>query len=172
MTFGLISQRPHLLSRNLIHERLISQSILSVPTDHTHRDFSSSDLRDVQGFPGARFGANARGFPEHQIQLIGIEPRVFDDLADLEPNGPFIAPIADAARQMGFRRFGQKFVQLGNSVPKSPPKPVANASRRRRSLRAVHRPSRPKPNQDFHQTEMRLTTRRSGDMAPVRKKAV
>ena len=93
MTFGLISQRPHLLSRNLIHEQLISQSIFSVPTDHTHRDFSSSDLRDVHGFRGEWFGLDAEQarevFPEDQIQLIGIEAREFDDLADLETERPF-----------------------------------------------------------------------------------
>ena len=53
-----------------------------------HRDFSSSDLRDVHGFRGGRFGLDAEQarqvFPEDQIQLIGIEARVFDDLADLE----------------------------------------------------------------------------------------
>jgi hypothetical protein len=45
-------------------------------------------LRDVHGFRGGRFGLDAeqaRGvFPEDLIQLIGIEARVFDDLADLE----------------------------------------------------------------------------------------
>jgi len=62
--------------------------------------------------------------------LIGIEARVFDELADLETERLLSHPIADAARQMGFRRFGQKFVQLGNSVvPKSAPKPVADAGR-------------------------------------------
>jgi hypothetical protein len=32
----------------------------------------------------SRSGQGAQGFPEDQIQLIGIEARVFDDLADLE----------------------------------------------------------------------------------------
>jgi len=58
------------------------------PTEDTHREFSSSDLRDVHGFRGGRFGLDAEQacevFPEDQIQLIGIEARVFDDLADLE----------------------------------------------------------------------------------------
>jgi hypothetical protein len=53
-----------------------------------HRNFSSSDLRHVHGFRGGRFGLDAEQacevFPEDQIQLIGIEARVFDDLADLE----------------------------------------------------------------------------------------
>ena len=39
-------------------------------------------------FRGGRFGLDAEQtgevFPEDQIQLIGIEARVFDDLADLE----------------------------------------------------------------------------------------
>ena len=33
MSFDLFSRLPHLPSRNLIHERLIRQSVLSVPTD-------------------------------------------------------------------------------------------------------------------------------------------
>jgi hypothetical protein len=57
-------------------------------TDDTHQDFSSSDSRDVRGFRGgtAWLGAEQarKVFPEDQIQLIEIEARVFDDLADLE----------------------------------------------------------------------------------------
>ena len=45
-------------------------------------------LRDVHGFQSRRFGLDAErtreGFPEDQIYLIGIQARVFDDLADLE----------------------------------------------------------------------------------------
>lgn len=33
MSFDLFSRLPHLPTRNLIHERLISQSIFSAPTD-------------------------------------------------------------------------------------------------------------------------------------------
>jgi hypothetical protein len=66
----------------------MGQSVFSAPTDDTHRDYSSPDLRDVHGFRGGRFGLDAEQarevFPEDQIQLIGIEARVFDDLADLE----------------------------------------------------------------------------------------
>ena len=66
----------------------MGQSIFSGPTDDTHRDFSSSDLHDVRWFRGGRFELDAEQacefFPEDQIQLIGIEARVFDDLADLE----------------------------------------------------------------------------------------
>jgi hypothetical protein len=55
------------------------------------------------------------------------------------------------------------------------PKPVANASRRRdpahfARLRPLRRPSRPKQHRDFHQTERRLTSHRSGDIARARKK--
>jgi hypothetical protein len=45
-------------------------------------------LRDVHGFRGGRFPLDAEQarevFPENQIQLIGIEPRIFDDLPNLE----------------------------------------------------------------------------------------
>jgi hypothetical protein len=43
-------------------------------------------LGDVYGFRGGGFRLDAEQarevFPENQIQLIGIEARVFDDLAD------------------------------------------------------------------------------------------
>jgi hypothetical protein len=43
-------------------------------------------LRDVHGFRRGRFGLDAEQarevFPEDQIELIGIDARVFDDLAD------------------------------------------------------------------------------------------
>ena len=109
------------------------------------RYFSSSDLRDVHGFRGGRFGLDAEQarevFCEDQIQLIGIEARVFDDLADLETErqcrvvqvkkslGPFYATNRPPrlakweSQSLGFRRFGQKFVQLGNSVvPREAPR--------------------------------------------------
>jgi len=45
-------------------------------------------LGDVYGFRGGGFRLDAEQarevFSEDQIQLIGIEARVFDDLADLE----------------------------------------------------------------------------------------
>jgi len=45
-------------------------------------------LGTVHGFRGGRFELDAEQarevFPEDQIQLVGIEARVFDDLADLE----------------------------------------------------------------------------------------
>jgi hypothetical protein len=63
-------------------------SIFSAPTDDTHRDFSQSDLRDVHDFWGGWLGLDEEQtrevFPEDQIQLIGIEARVFDHLPDLE----------------------------------------------------------------------------------------
>jgi hypothetical protein len=37
-------------------------------------------------------------------------------------------------------------------------------------FRPLHRPDYPKQTRDFHQTIVRLTTRRFGDIAPVRKK--
>jgi hypothetical protein len=37
-------------------------------------------------------------------------------------------------------------------------------------LRALRRPSQPKQHWDFHQTERRLTSHRSGDIARARKK--
>jgi hypothetical protein len=75
-------------------------------------------LRDVHGFRGGRFGLDAEQarevFPEEQTQLIGIEASLFDDLADLEPNGNLgwselkkrlasllSHPISGAARQVG-----------------------------------------------------------------------
>jgi hypothetical protein len=46
-------------------------------------------LRDLHRFRGGRFGLDAEQtrevFPEDQIELIGIEARVFDDPSDLEP---------------------------------------------------------------------------------------
>ena len=36
----------------------------------------------------------------------------------------------------------------------------------------IRRPSQPKQHRDFHQTERRLTSHRSGDMAQARKKVV
>jgi hypothetical protein len=102
--------------------------------------FSSSDLPDVHGFRGGRFGLDAEQarevFPEDQIQLIRIEARVFDDLADLETERqcqvrsqekglrPLSHPIADAVRQsqsLRVQRFDQKFGQLRNSVPREAP---------------------------------------------------
>ena len=44
-------------------------------------------MRNVHGFRGGRFGLDAeqaRKVFQESIQLIGIEARVFDDLADLE----------------------------------------------------------------------------------------
>jgi hypothetical protein len=45
------------------------------------------------GFGGGRFGLDAEqareACSENQIQLIGIEAREFDDLADLETERPF-----------------------------------------------------------------------------------
>ena len=97
-------------------------------------------MRDVHRFRGGRFGLDAEQtrevFPEDQIELIGIEARVFDDLADIETERqyrvvrsqekglrPFYrTQIADAARPVEisvsgiFAHFGQKFVQLVNNV--------------------------------------------------------
>src|SRR5438132_930708 len=88
----------------------------------------------------ARCGAGARAFPEDQIQLIGIEARVFDDLADLETERQswvvrtslLSHPILGAARQVGISISGvsqiwPEVVQLGNSVP-------GGASRRRQRI--------------------------------------
>jgi hypothetical protein len=77
-----------------------------------------ADLPDVHGFRRGRFRLDAEKecevFPEDQIQLIGIAAHVFDDLADLEPNGNLgwselkkrlasllSHPISGAARQVG-----------------------------------------------------------------------
>jgi hypothetical protein len=38
--------------------------------------------------------------------------------------------------------------------------------------RPLHRPSQPKQHWDFHQPERRLTTRRAGDIAPIKKKGL
>ena len=55
--------------------------------------------------------------------MIGIEARVFDDLADLETEHvPYRTQSPTRLANWGFEDFGQKFVQLGNSVPKSPPR--------------------------------------------------
>ena len=101
-------------------------------------------MRDVHGFRGGRFGLDAEQarevFPDDQIQLIEIEARVFDDLADLETERqsrlvqsqekvcvPFIAPNrrrgspSGNLNLRGLRTFGQKFVQLVNSVPRELP---------------------------------------------------
>ena len=71
MSFDLFRGSPHLLSRNLIHECLISQSIFSAATDDTHRDYSSSDLRDVHGFRADGLGSmrsrRARFFPRIKL---------------------------------------------------------------------------------------------------------
>jgi len=49
----------------------MGQSVFSAPTDDTHRDYPSPDLRDVHGFRGGRFGLDAEQarevFPENQI---------------------------------------------------------------------------------------------------------
>jgi hypothetical protein len=90
LTYFAASSSPRPKSHSRVTDK---SSIFSAPTDDPHRDFSSSDLRDVHGFRGGRFGLDAEQarevFPEDQIQLIGIEARVFDDLADLETERPF-----------------------------------------------------------------------------------
>ena len=59
---------------------------------------------------------------------------------------------------------------------REPTAPLALSSSERRDpahfarLRPLRRPSRPKQHRDFHQTERRLTSHRSGDIAQARKK--
>ena len=59
---------------------------------------------------------------------------------------------------------------------REPTAPLAPSSSVRRDLehfarlRPLRRPSRPKQHRDFHQTERRLTSHRSGDIAQARKK--
>ena len=59
---------------------------------------------------------------------------------------------------------------------REPTAPLALSSSERRDpahfarLRPLRRPSRPKQHRDFHQTERRLTSYRSGDIAQARKK--
>ena len=59
---------------------------------------------------------------------------------------------------------------------REPTAPLALSSSERRDpahfarLRPLRRPSRPKQHRDFHQTERRLTSHRSGDIAQDRKK--
>src|SRR4030095_11088503 len=59
---------------------------------------------------------------------------------------------------------------------RKPTAPLALSSSVRRDpahfarLRPLRRPSRPKQHRDFHQTERRLTSHRSGDIARARKK--
>jgi hypothetical protein len=88
-------------------------------------------LRDVHGFRGERFGLDAEQtrqvFPEDQIQLIGIQARVFDDLADFETERHpwsksrkswrfFYSHQLATRSASGNLHFGQKFVQVGNSI--------------------------------------------------------
>jgi hypothetical protein len=76
----------------------------------TNRRYASGlfvlrDLRDVHGFWGGRFGLDAdqarEVFTEDQIQLIGIEARVFDDLADLETERQFRVVRTPPAQRRG-----------------------------------------------------------------------
>ena len=59
---------------------------------------------------------------------------------------------------------------------REPTEPLALSSSVRRDLehfarhRPLRRPSQPKQHWDFHQPERRLTPRRAGDIAPIRKK--
>ena len=80
----------------------MSQSIFSAPTNDRHRDFSSSELRDVHGFRGGRFGLDAEQarevFPEDQIKLFSDAVRQYE------------------SESVGSRKFELKFVRLGNSV--------------------------------------------------------
>ena len=85
MTYFAVSSSPQPKSHSWVTGKPIH---FLGTTDDTHQDFSSSDSRDVHGFRGGRFGLDAEQarevFPENQIQLIGIEARIFDDLPNLE----------------------------------------------------------------------------------------
>jgi hypothetical protein len=136
------------------HSRVTDKPIHFLGTD---RRYASGlfvvRLPDVHGFWGGRLGLDAEQarevFPQDQIQLIGIEARVFDDLADLETERqyrvvgsqdqclrPFYRTQSPTwlakweSQSLGFRRFGQKFVQLRISVPRKAPSLALSLNRK------------------------------------------
>ena len=87
-----------------------------------------------------------------------------------------LAPHPCFSFKCGIRVYSRQSEEPKTGCQREPTAPLALSSSERRDpahfarLRPLRRPSRPKQHRDFHQTERRLTSYRSGDIARARKK--
>jgi hypothetical protein len=158
--------------------------------DDTHRDFRSQiceiearvfvDLADLETERQCRVSEGKKRFASPFILLPINETSIPTDRkvqTQARPQSRLTDP-RPTARQRSASIYSKRPDGSKSACQRQATQPLALSASERRDLqhfartRPPHRPSRPKPNQDFHQTEMRLTTLRSGDMAPVRKKVV